>query len=388
MHPLPEHDFVHTRLTHSLEVSSVGRSLGKRVGEKILERHPELNKDFTLFDFGAIVAAASLAHDLGNPPFGHAGEDALSDFFMENTSFRKNMSEPEWTDLTKFEGNAQGFRILNQQEYGMKLTCATLGAFTKYPCAAYFPARNKSKKSQKKFGYFQSEQVLFASLSQQLELIAVQGAWCRHPLAFLVEAADDICYSIIDLEDGCRLGLVSFEETVELLAPILKSKLDRQKLAGDQSLNKKLGTLRALTIGELIDSCTEVFLKHEADIIEGKFDHALADLCEFGGALKKISEVSIQKIYRARQVVEIEAAGHEILPGLLEEFVAAGDMLRKKGKSRKYENLALLFPPEISKAIIQSESDYEMLRQVIDFISGLTDRHALSLFRKIKGISY
>jgi dGTPase len=389
VHPLPEHDFVHTRLTHSLEVSSVGRSLGKRVGEKILERHDELKNDFTLFDFGAIVAAASLAHDLGNPPFGHAGEDALSDFFIEHNEWNKSMTESEWADLTKFEGNAQGFRILNQHEYGMKLTCATLGAFTKYPCPVNFPGRDKSKKSQKKFGFFQSEQTLFETLASQLELKpSAAGAWCRHPLAFLVEAADDICYSIIDLEDGCRLGLVSFDETVELLAPILKEKLDRQKLAGDQSLNKKLGTLRALTIGQLIDACTIIFLKNEKEIIDGTFDHALADLCEFGEALKKISDVSIKKIYRARQVVEIEAAGHEVLPGLLKEFATAADLLRKNGKSRKYNNLALLFPPEIGKAITDSQSEYDMLRQVIDFVSGLTDRHALSLFRKIKGISY
>ena len=389
VHPLPEHDFVHTRLTHSLEVSSVGRSLGKRVGEVVLERHPELSQHFSLFDFGAIVAAASLAHDLGNPPFGHAGEDALSDFFLENTSFKGAVSEAEWCDLIKFEGNAQGFRILNQQEYGMKLTCATLGAFTKYPCPAYFPSRDKSKKSQKKFGFFQSEKEIFSDLAFQLELSkAAGGAWCRHPLAFLVEAADDICYSIIDLEDGCRLGLVSFEETVELLAPILKEKLDRSKLAGDDGLNKKLGTLRAMSIGELIDACTTIFLANEKEKISGKFDHALIGLCEFKGALKKINEVSIQKIYRARQVVEIEASGHEVLPGLLREFVTAGGLLGKKERSRKYNNLGLLFPTEISKAIEQSQTEYGVLRFVIDFISGLTDRHALSLYRKIKGISY
>jgi dGTPase len=389
VHPLPEHDFVHTRLTHSLEVSSVGRSLGKRVGEVILQRHPELEKDLSLFDFGAIVAAASLAHDLGNPPFGHAGEDALSDFFINDASFKKNVNDAEWNDLTKFEGNAQGFRILNQQEYGLKLTCSTLGAFTKYPCPSLFPGRDKSKKSQKKFGFFQSEQSIFAELASQLELIkAADSAWVRHPLAFLVEAADDICYSIIDLEDGCRLGLVTFEDTIELLAPILKTKLDRPRLAGNEGLNKKLGTLRALTIGELIDSCTKVFVDHEREIIEGKFDTALADLCEFRDALKKISEVSVKKIYRARQVVEIEASGHEVLPGLLKEFTEAGKLIRKNEKSRKYENLSLLFPVETQIAIAQSESDYQMLRGVVDFVSGLTDRHALSLYRKIKGISY
>ena len=389
VHPLPEHDFVHTRLTHSLEVSSVGRSLGKRVGEVILERHPELIPNFSLFDFGAIVAAASLAHDLGNPPFGHAGEDALSDFFLEHISLRGNINDAEWNDLIHFEGNAQGFRILNQHEYGMKLTAATLGAFTKYPCPSLFPSRDKSKKSQKKFGFFQTEKEIFSALANQLELLPTGGeAWCRHPLAFLVEAADDICYSIIDLEDGCRLGLVSFDETVELLAPILKTKLDRAKLAGDEGLNKKLGTLRAMSIGELIDSCTEIFLQQEEQILNGKFDGALVDLCQFKDALKKISEVSVQKIYRARQVVEIEASGHEVLPGLLREFATAGTHLRQKGRSRKYDNLALLFPIEISKAISQSPSQYTLLRHVVDFVSGLTDRHALSLYRKIMGISY
>lgn len=388
VHPLPEHDFVHTRLTHSLEVSSVGRSLGKRVGEIILQRHPELTKDFTLFDFGAIVAAASLAHDLGNPPFGHAGEDALSDFFFENQNFKKNISEGEWQDLTKFEGNAQGFRILNQPEYGLKLTWATLGAFTKYPCASLLSNRDKSKKSQKKYGFFQTEKELFAELATQLGLNKHGEAWARHPLAFLVEAADDICYSIIDLEDGCRMGLVGFDETVDLLAPILKDKLNREKLAGNEGLNKKLGTLRALTIGELIDACTTVFVDHEREIVDGKYDAALADICEFRDALRKISDVSVKKIYRARQVVEIEAAGHEVLPGLLKEFTKAGTLIRNKEKSRKYENLSLLFPVETQLAIAQSESEYTMLRSVIDFVSGLTDRHALSVYRKIKGISY
>src|SRR5688500_14709290 len=234
VHPLPEHDFVHTRLTHSLEVSSVGRSLGKRAGEVILQRHPSLTGDFSLFDFGAIVAAAALAHDLGNPPFGHAGEDGISDFFLHHSggqSFKELVTKEEWYDLTRFEGNAQGFRILDKEQYGLKLTYASLGAFTKYPCPAFFPERDKKKKSQKKFGFFQSEKDAFKEVACDLELIQRNGdSWCRHPLAFLVEAADDICYSIIDLEDGCRLGLVSFEDTVELLSGILKDKLDKKKL--------------------------------------------------------------------------------------------------------------------------------------------------------------
>lgn len=392
VHPLPEHDFVHTRLTHSLEVSSVGRSLGKRAGEVILQRHPELRSDFSLFDIGAIVAAASLAHDLGNPPFGHAGEDAISDFFLhhpEGALFENKVSQSQWHDLIKFEGNAQGFRILNKEQYGLKLTYASLGAFTKYPCPAYFPERDKKKKSQKKFGFFESEKEIFEEVARDLELVQHEKiSWCRHPLAFLVEAADDICYSIIDLEDGCRLGLISFQDTVELLSGILRDKLDRNKLSGNSDLNQKLGILRAMAIGELIEATTEIFLAHENKILDGSFDHALTELCDFQDSLRKISDASIEKIYHAKHVVEIEASGHQVLPGLLEEFTQTGVHLISRKISRKYGNLLLLLPPEMISLIqVKPDDTYHMLRCIIDFVSGLTDRHALSLYRKIKGIS-
>lgn len=388
MHPLPEDDFVHTRLTHSLEVSSVGRSLGKRVAETILQRHPELAVDFSLFDFGAVVAASSLAHDLGNPPFGHAGEDALSDFFRKRPEYRGELTDGQWADLLSFEGNAQGFRLLNQATYGLKLTFAALGAFTKYPCPANFPGRDTTRKSQKKFGFFDSERALFETVATALELSSpTKGAWHRHPLAFLVEAADDICYSIIDLEDGCNLGLIPFDETVELLAPILGDKLQRGKLNREESLNKKLGTLRALAIGELIEACTGIFLDEERAILEGHFDAALTDRTRFRDALKEISKHSVERIYRARHVVEIEAAGHEVLPGLLDEFLAAAIAYQTGEKSRKLQNLALLLPPEVRSSVRESPDQYLLSRVVIDFVSGMTDKHALNLYRKIKGMS-
>ena len=394
VHPLPEHDFVHTRLTHSLEVSSVGRSLGKRVGEEIIKRHPDLNTNFSLFDFGAIVAAASLAHDLGNPPFGHAGEDSISDFFLHHSqgqSFKSMVSAKEWNDLIKFEGNAQGFRILNKNQYGLKLTFATLGAFTKYPCPSLFPERDKSKRSQKKFGFFQSEKDIYKEVVHQLELLSVsEYVSTRHPLAFLVEAADDICYSIIDLEDGCSLGLVNYEDAKNLFEDVItKNKSKLGKLSHLSSPQEKIGYLRALAIGDLMDECSSLFLDHEKDILTGKFDQALADHCFSKDGLKEIIKVSVDKIYRAREVVEIEAAGHEVLPGLLEEFTRAGFYLMNNTPSRKYQNLQLLLPEEIRIVILQHPKDvYFMLRQVIDFISGLTDRNALNLFRKIKGVSY
>lgn len=391
VHPLPEHDFVHTRLTHSLEVSSVGRSLGKKVGETIIQRHAGLAENFSAFDFGAITAAASLAHDLGNPPFGHAGEDALSDFFVHHATgqdFRSHVNEAEWEDLKKFEGNAQGFRILNKNQYGLKLTYATLGAFTKYPCAALFPERDKSKRSQKKFGFFQSEQQIFTEIAGTLQLNEGKNrSWCRHPLAFLVEAADDICYSIIDLEDGCSLGLVSYDQAAELFTGVIgKSSVKLGKLQQLNNQSEKVGFLRALAIGDLMDECSSLFLDHEHDMLSGNFDSALVDLCPSRNGLKKIIEVSVEKIYRARKVVEIEAAGHEVLPGLLEEFIAAARSLSDSHASRKYKNLQYLLPLEIRLAINEAKGNqYQLARQVIDFVSGLTDRHAISLYRKIKG---
>ncbi|MBX2941411.1 MAG: deoxyguanosinetriphosphate triphosphohydrolase [Cyclobacteriaceae bacterium] len=392
VHPLPEHDFVHTRLTHSLEVSSVGRSLGKKVGETVLQRHGSLSA-YSAFDFGAIVAAASLAHDLGNPPFGHSGEDGISEFFVHHPvgeAFKSLVSEAQWADLIQFEGNAQGFRILNKSQYqGLRLTYATLGAFTKYPCPSKMAGRDKKKKSQKKYGFFQTEQALFGEMATHLELSnSGAHAWCRHPLAFLVEAADDICYNIIDLEDGCRLGLVSFDDTVELLAGILKESFDRNKLEQIPSQDEKIGVLRAMAIGRLIDECTTVFLDNETGILDNTFDQALTDHCQSAKALNAITALSIEKIYHARHVVEIESAGYEVLPGLLEEFTKAGKFKIEGHLPKKYENLYRLLPPEIKFEIGEArDSHYLMLRNVIDFVSGMTDRHAISLYRKIKGIS-
>ncbi len=393
VHPLPEHDFVHTRLTHSLEVSSVGRSLGKRVGETILERYPHLQKDFSLFDFGAIVAAASLAHDLGNPPFGHAGEDAISDFFVHHPQgqyFKNKVDDEAWSDLQKFEGNAQGFRILNKNQFGLKLTYATLGAFTKYPCPSHFPARDKHRRSQKKYGFFQTEQKTFKEVATQLQLIQCNPvSWNRHPLAFLVEAADDICYSIIDLEDGCSLGLVNYTEARTLFESVItKSKSKLGKLDTLRNQAEKIGYLRALAIADLMEECTGIFLDHESDILNGIFDNALCDECSSRDALKQIIRISIEKIYCAREVLEIEAAGHEVLPGLLDEFTKAGVYLMEQKVSRKYANLQKLLPAEVEQAIKADQNNYYfMLRNMVDFISGMTDRHAISMYRKIKGMS-
>jgi dGTPase len=398
VHPLPEHDFVHTRLTHSLEVSSVGRSLGRKVGEVLMQRHSELHKKFSAFDFGAVVAAAALAHDIGNPPFGHSGEKAISEFFSFHPAgmgFQPMVSPEEWEDLTHFEGNAQGFRLLNKRHYqGLKLTYATLGAFSKYPRQSLVAHKDPTRRSQKKYGFFQTEKEVFQETAQALGLLQPHAhapwTWVRHPLTFLVEAADDICYHLIDLEDGVSMGLVSFEDALGLIAPILGDRLQPEKLKKIPSLEEQMGLLRALAIGVLIDESSAMFLDQEQAILEGRYDRSLTDDIPSAQALSEIIRVSIEKIYRSRMVLETEAAGFEVLPGLMEEFSGAiyHTWCQPQGILSKHKSLARLVPAYLTAGWdIAPPTPYEALMATIDFVSGMTDTHAISLFRKIKGIS-
>ncbi|MFY0591483.1 dGTP triphosphohydrolase [Roseivirga sp.] len=388
VHPLPEQDFVHNRLTHSLEVSSVGRSLGRSVGSQILKRHPSLKTHFTASDFGVITASAALAHDIGNPPFGHSGEDAISDYFLSNRQLLESeFKEQEWFDLVNFEGNAQGFRLLNKSGYqGLKLTAPTLAAFTKYPRPSKVEDQFKPRRSQKKYGYYISEGDVFKTLATDLGLEALsENQWVRHPLAFLVEAADDICYHIIDLEDGCNLGLVSHEQTVALYAEVIGKRFNREKLNAIKSKPEQIGLLRALAIGELIAQCETLFLDNEQNILSGKYDISLTDAILAEPALLEIKKVSIDKIYRSRNVVEIEAAGFNVLNGLLETFVPA---VLSLGQMNKRQSVAFrLLPQDLKEELKTSTNTYLALRALLDYISGLTDSNAMSLYRKLMGIS-
>ncbi len=394
--PLPEQDFVHTRLTHSLEVSSVGRSLGRTVGEDLLKKYRELDElGFSPFDFGAIVSAACLTHDLGNPPFGHTGEDAISDYFRNNQGgrqFQELVTEDEWEDLVNFEGNAQGFRILTGNEHqGLRLTEPTLAAFTKYPRQSRLSNQQANRRSQKKYGYFQTEKDTFQQLATNMGLRELEPglSWCRHPLAFLVEAADDICYHIIDLEDGCRLGLVSEMETVALFAGILGSRFKPGKLESLPSRDERIGMLRAVAIGILIDQAAKAFLENEKGILSGDFDRALTDLIDSKMIMQEIIQLSLERLYRSQMVLEIEAAGFEILGGLLESFTGAAysKFYSKESISKKQESVFRLLPATVLKNLSGKTTPYNMLRLIIDFVSGLTDRHAIALYRKLKGIS-
>jgi dGTPase len=394
--PLPEHAFVHTRLTHSLEVSSVGRTLGKAAGEILLERYPHLRKmEISAYEIGGIVAAAALTHDIGNPPFGHAGEEAISDFFKfhpEGLCWQKHVRPDQWSDLANFEGNAQGFRMLVSKESGLKLTYATLAAFTKYPRPSMIPHRDIARKSQKKYGFFINQLADFEQLGSFLDLEkSSKECWNRHPLAFLVEAADDICYSIIDLEDGCTLGLVSFEETVNLLAPILKDKFDPEKLKKPRSESQNLGAMRAMAIGELIRETVEVFSKFEESMCKGNFDKALTDIIPSAKALQEISAVSVNKIYRSKVVLEKEAAGFQVLEGLLSTFSRAlyHQFYNPELFSGQDKSILRLLPEDFPlKGWGAEVNPYPLLRSLVDFIAGMTDKYALNLYRRVKGISF
>lgn len=395
VHPLPEYDFVHTRLTHSLEVSSVGRSLGKKAGQVLINRYPELvEKGITSFDFGAIVAAAALAHDIGNPPFGHSGESAISDFFkhhLEGKLFKERLNEEQWEDVVNFEGNAQGFRLM-QQNQSLQLTLATLASFTKYPRESKISDLDRKRKSQKKYGFFQYEKEAFTQVANGIGLLKYSKddlVWSRHPLAFLVEAADDICYQVIDLEDGCRLDLVSFDETVLLFSKIIGDRFNSEKLNSYHSKTEKIGILRAMAISELVNQCVEVFLDNQEAMLTGVFDKSLTGLIPASETLDEIEQLSISKIYQSRKVMEKEAAGFEVLPGLLESFAVASYnyYYDKKACSRKHKNLMRLLPEEIKASMDKSNDVYSVLMSCLDFISGMTDTAAISLYRKIKGIS-
>ncbi len=396
--PLPKTDFVHTRLTHSLEVSSVGRSLGKKVGKIIIDQNPSLaNKGINQFEMGAIVASAALAHDIGNPPFGHSGEDAISEYFLEDDfghSLKSHMNDKEWADLTNFEGNAQGFRLLiNNKFQGLKVTFATLAAFSKYPRESLIQTSDPERKSQKKYGFFQSEKEFFKETARQTGLQPLSEkdlVWCRHPLAFLVEAADDICYSIIDLEDGCNLNLVSVDTVTELLSPILGDKFDYKKFKRIELKREKVSLLRALAIAELIEQTAETFIEHEPGILNGKFDKALTSVIPSTHHLKDIITISIDKIYRSVPVLEKETAGFEVLSGLIDAYLrAAFDFYMHDGKAGKKNTTILnLFPDDLKTELNQDhDTFYPLILACLDHITLMTDSYALEMYRKIKGIS-
>ncbi len=396
--PLPNNDFVHTRLTHSMEASCVGRSLGRIVGDRIIRDSPEqfkkLGVDAT--DFEAVVAAACLAHDIGNPPFGHSGEDAISDYFKSSQAqpFLHGLSDKQVADLQKFEGNAAGFRLLtytspadSEINMGMGLTFSTLGAFTKYPKASLPDMKNSDNASERKFGFFQSEKEVFRKITEELELLQKsKEAWHRHPLAFVMEAADDICYSIIDFEDGFKLGRLPFETVEGLFKQIIDNDSDQFKQRFEQihSKTEKIGFLRAITINKLVRETADVFTGHLQDIMGGEFDQHLIDLTPSGKIMAEISSISFECLYKAQDVVEIEIAGFEVLSGLLDTYLKA--VFHEN--SKQYQLVHHIIPDEHLNAGRKPFPDnYSNIISIALLVASMTDTYAINTYRKIRGIS-
>ena len=386
--PLPGSVFVHNRLTHSLEVASVGRSLGNALAAE-LEKREEL--DFYSM-LGAIASAACLAHDMGNPPFGHAGEKAISHFFVQGRGAEiKNMvSDDEWNDLTHFEGNANVFRVLTHQFNGRRrggyaLTCATLASLVKYPYGSDAATGKKHK-----YGYFVSERDTFEEIARELGLIRLSdnpARYCRHPLAFLVEAADDITYQVMDVEDAHKLKILTTAETKEILmnfwlgdAKFLKDADAVFTIVTDA--NEQIAYLRAMLINRLVGECIASFMAHVDEIMNGSFHSSLIDSLEgsSASAMKHCRDISVQRIYNHPSVVEIELAGYRILGALLDEFID----IALHPQSHHAQKLLALLPEQF--VCPPDSSVYTRIQSILDFISGMTDLYALELYRKIHGL--
>ena len=389
--PLSETDFVHTRLTHSLEVSVVGRSIGRRVGKVLLERHPNLVElGYTFNDFGAIVAAASVTHDIGNPPFGHSGEKAIGEYFKtgNGATFKNKLSEKEYQDLIDFEGNANGFKILTETREGitggLRLSYATLGAFMKYPKES-LPKKPTNHIVDKKYGFFQSEKEAFIDLVEDLGLkqksTTKDIAFYRHPLAYLVEAADDICYTIIDFEDGINLGLIEEDYALEYMSKLIKN-INRDKYYALQHTKDRTAYLRAIAINSLIDEAVDIFLNNEKAILKGEFENSLLDKCKYEAQINDIIQISIRKIYKSHDVVEKEVAGYKIIADLLDVFVSALNNTYN-GNASNYDKLVLNVLPNEYK--INSDNLYERIMQVCSYVSKMSDSYAIRLHKKING---
>lgn len=386
--PLPGNIFVHNRLTHSLEVASVGRSLGNKIAQFVKTKealeHPEI-----LEEIGTIVSTACLAHDLGNPPFGHSGEEAISYFFTEGEGqyLKKLLTDEEWADISHFEGNANAFRLLTHSFNGRRpggytMTFTTLASIVKYPF------ESKASLKGHKYGFFQSEKEIYKEVAEELGIIQLNSKplqYVRHPLVYLVEAADDICYQIMDIEDACKLHILTTEEAIRLLLNFFEGeRLDHivrvMKMVDDT--NEQIAYLRSCIIGLLVDECSRIFLENEEDILSGTYNTPLIDnICDQAkAAYDTCSKTAYKKIYRAKEVLDIELAGYHIFSHLIDTLTEA-----VMNQDHAYSKLLLQRIPE--QYDTNAPTVYGKVQCVLDYISGMTDVYALDLYRKITGMS-
>ena len=390
--PLPGSIFVHNRLTHSLEVASVGMSIGNDISRRVIQKQPDL-KDTLVEEIGTIVSAACLAHDLGNPPFGHSGEKAIQTFFSEGPGLKiKPMVSSEfWDDITHFEGNANAFRILThrfkgRRQGGFVMTYSMLASIVKYPFASSLAGNHG------KFGFFASETESYRKIADELGISCKSAPgeplkYARHPLVYMVEAADDICYEIMDIEDSHKLKILSYAETEHLLLSFFDEDIQqkiRQRIIDEELTdeNEKVVYMRASVIGKLENECVAAFLSHEEEILAGTFEGSLIDHISERQkkAYKECEKISFSKIYQSKPVLDIELSGYQIMATLMEVFIEAA-----VSPSRFYSKQ--LLRRVSSQYDIENENLEERIMAVLDYISGMTDIYALDIYQKINGIS-
>ena len=390
--PLPGSIFVHNRLTHSLEVASVGMSIGNDISRRVIQKQPDL-KDTLVEEIGTIVSAACLAHDLGNPPFGHSGEKAIQTFFSEGPGLKiKPMVSSEfWDDITHFEGNANAFRILThrfkgRRQGGFVMTYSMLASIVKYPFASSLAGNHG------KFGFFASEAESYKKIADELGISCKSAPgeplkYARHPLVYMVEAADDICYEIMDIEDSHKLKILSFAETEHLLLSFFDEDIQqkiRQRIIDEELTdeNEKVVYMRASVIGKLENECVAAFLAHEEEILAGTFEGSLIDHISERQkkAYQECEKISYSKIYQSKPVLDIELSGYQIMATLMEVFIEAA-----VNPSRFYSKQ--LLRRVSSQYDIENENLEERIMAVLDYISGMTDIYALDIYQKINGIS-
>lgn len=396
--PLPGSIFVHNRLTHSLEVSSVGRSLGNDVSRALLERHPEL-KDTHFMELGSIVSAACLAHDLGNPPFGHSGEKAIGTYFSEgNGRFLKeykcdetgdSLTEDQWNDLVSFEGNANAFRLLThhfngRRKGGFVMTYSTLASIVKYPFSS-----NLSN-GKRKFGFFQAEKESYLRIAEELGIKRLESPegtlkFARYPLVYLVEAADDICYEIMDIEDAHKLKILTTDETKDLLLAYFSDEQKQhimQRMSTVDDSNEQIVYLRSCVINTLETECVRVFVENEDRILAGEFQGSLIDHIDAvpREAYKRCEKISYSRIYNSKDVMDIEIAGFKVITTLIDLMVQAAIHPNKAFSQ-------LLINRVSTQYDIKAPTLYGRIMAVLDYISGMTDVYAMDMYRKINGMS-
>ena len=403
--PLPGTAFVHNRLTHSLEVASVGRSLGKMIGERISSGYKGSNEEayeFYRYELANVIAAGCLAHDIGNPAFGHSGEKAISAYFIDHAEvliegkpLRQFFNEREWKDLTSFEGNANAVRVLTHSyrgrfRGGFGLTYTTIASILKYPCESV--AMHKGFRHRKKYGFFQTERETVLKIAEDLHMIEESKdpvIFKRHPYVYLVEAADDICYSIVDMEDAHRLGILNQTEVEEAFMNVIQgltSGTDNKTYNYYKDIkdtNEAIAFLRARVINLLVNQSTTIFVDNQRSILNGTFNETLTGIIENScDALKDVQDISVKKIYGHDTVMQIEIAGFNVMSELLQMFVPA---LLKSNPSHKEQKVLKLFPFQYTE-FEEVESGYLKVMTALDYLSRMTDEYATEMYRRLKGI--